>query len=257
MDRRRKGEQGETRGPTETDIPEFAWPARFEYTYRFGLLGWILEGHARLREALHRAWPAAIRRGLSVTERIAEIPFALRSLPLPPGSRILDVGSRWSPIPLHLAALGYRTVATDVAAFPVAGAGPEFVLADMRRPPFRAASFDGGVIVSTLEHVGLGFYDPRRGREDDARLMECLLELLKPGGLLVLTTPYGRPGEDRHQRVYDCERLRRVTEGWDKKEMRYWIRRGRRWEETTEDEAAGSTSIPETSAVAMLVLRRP
>jgi hypothetical protein len=42
------------------EVPEFAWPARFTYTYRWNVLGWLLEGHAVLREALVRAWPRAI-----------------------------------------------------------------------------------------------------------------------------------------------------------------------------------------------------
>src|SRR5439155_12869 len=116
--------------------PEFAWPARFAYTYGWRVLGWLLEGHAKLRETLTRVWPRGVRRALHLTERIAEIPFVIGGLRLPPGSRILDVGSRWSPLPLFLAAMGYRVAAVDLTPFPIRGSGPDLVLADMwRRPP--------------------------------------------------------------------------------------------------------------------------
>lgn len=237
-------------------VPEFAWPARFDYEYRWKWLGWLLEGHAHLREALLRAWPSAIRRNLAVTERIAEIPFALRGLRLAPGSRVLDVGSRWSALPLHLASLDYRTVAVDIALFSSVGQGTEAVECDMRRPPFKPRSFDGAVMVSTLEHVGIGFYDPQRQADDDVVLMRELHSLVIPGGILVLTVPYGRPAADRHQRVYDRERLQRVTEGWHWEESCYWVKRGSAWQMTDEGVASMAVSVPETRAVAALLLRR-
>jgi len=237
--------------------PEFAWPARFAYTYGWRVLGWLLEGHAKLRETLTRVWPRGVRRALHLTERIAEIPFVIGGLRLPPGSRILDVGSRWSPLPLFLAAMGYRVAAVDLTPFPIRGSGPDFVLADMRRPPFKQGSFDAATIVSTLEHVGLGWYDPHRAADDDFRLMAALRSLIRPNGILVLTVPYGIPEEDRHQRAYDRERLGRATAGWTRETERYSVRQGSTWRDGTEAEASIARSIPETQAVAMLVLRRP
>jgi len=238
-------------------VPEFAWPARFTYEYTWKWLGWFLEGHSVFREALLRVWPRGIRRALHLTERVAEIPFAIQGLALPRGSRILDVGARWSPLPLFLSAMDYRVVAVDLSPFPIQGSGPQFVLADMRRPPFREGVFDGATIVSTLEHVGLGFYDPKQDTEDDIRLMGLVRALIRPGGRVVLTVPFGAPERDRHQRVYNRGRLRRVASEWTVETERYAIRDGAAWREATEAEAAGVRSIPETHAVAMVVLRRP
>ncbi|HWM50368.1 MAG TPA: methyltransferase domain-containing protein, partial [Thermoplasmata archaeon] len=162
------------------DITEFAWPARFRHSYRWRLVGWLLEGHAYLREMMIRMWPRGIGRTLVLTERISEIPFVIRGLQVPPGSRILDVGSRWSALPLFLASMGYRVAAVDLAPFPIQGGGADFVLADLRRPPFRDESFDAATVISTLEHVGLGWYDPRRAADDDIQLMAGLRSLLRP-----------------------------------------------------------------------------
>ena len=231
-------------------------PARFEHRYRLRFLGWLLEGHGAVREALLRAWPRGIERYLVVNERVAEIPFVLQNLRLPTGSMVLDVGSRWSFLPLFLAHLGYRVVTTDIAPVPASEAGPAFVQADMRRPPFRPAAFDGATLVSTLEHVGVGFYDAARGSEDDIVLMRELRTLVRPGGSLLLTVPFGRAGVGPLQRSYDASRLRRVTEGWTWEASRFLVRRGHTWVDVGEAEAGTAESAIETAAVALLHLRR-
>ena len=235
----------------------FMPPARFAVRYRLRFLAWLLEGHGVVREALLRAWPGAVRRELTVTERVAELPFVLRSLDLPRGARVLDVGSQWSLLPLFLASEGYDTVAADVSPVPIVGSGPAVVRADLRRPPFRPATFDGATMVSTLEHIGVGFYDERRATDDDLAVMRALRDLVRPGGVLVLTVPFGRPGVGRHQRSYDAARLRLATEGWTRAETRFLARRGTAWREATEAEASAIDSVDETNAVAMLRLRRP
>lgn len=241
---------------TRWDIPSFATPGKYVYRYRFPLLSWLLEGHAYVREMLIRAWPGAVSRRLVVTERAVEIPFVLRSLSLPAGSRVLDVGSRWSPLPLHLSALGLKTVAVDLARVDLRGAGLDVVRADMRRSPFRGSAFDAVIVVSTLEHVGLAVYDARSNQEDDFRLMEELRKVVRPAGLLLLTVPYGRAGQGPGQRSYDQSRLARVTEGWAIVEASYYVKEEQAWRAAPESRASNVESAIETHAVALLVLRR-
>jgi len=241
----------------EREWATFLPSARFAYRYRWRLLGWLLEGHVFLREAFYRAWPKAIRRELSVNERIVEVPFVLRALDLAPGSRILDVGSQWSILPLQLAALGYRTVASDLAGLAVRGSGPEIVQADIRRAPFRSGSFDAATMVSTLEHIGIGFYDPRGAEDADVEVMKELRRIVKPRGLVVLTVPFGRAGAGPLQRSYDRARLDAVTTGWTWEIARFFKRDGAAWVELPEDQAATTDSSRQTNAVAALKLRRP
>ena len=251
------GEAGSHRRSRSRDFVEFMPAARFRVHYPSRLLAWLVEDHKFVREALVRSFPRAIRRELTTNERVIEIPFAIRALKLPRGSRVLDIGSRWSPLPLHLAALGYRTVATDLASFPLQGGGADFVCADLTRPPFKPESFDGAVMVSTLEHVGLGFYEKGMDPEADVVLMRALRLVLKPEGLLILTVPFGRAGVGFFQRSYDGQRLRRVTDGWIWEEARFHVRRGTSWEETTETIAVREESVLQTHAVALVSLRRP
>jgi SAM-dependent methyltransferase len=240
----------------EREWATFLPPARFAYRYRWRLLGWMLDGHVFLREAFYRAWPKAIWRELAVNERIVELPFVFRGLRLPPESRVLDVGSQWSVVPLHLAALGYRTVAMDLAHVPIQGGGADLVRADVRRSPFREGAFDGATMVSTLEHIGIGFYDESQAREDDVVAMDELRRIVKPGGLLVLTVPFGRGGSGSLQRAYDGPRLRRVTQGWTWTEARFFARHLASWREVSEEDASREDSVRATRAVATLLLRR-
>src|SRR3989442_9806581 len=55
---------------------------------------------------------------LVTAERIVEVPFVLRHLDAPPGSRILDFGCSESPVALHLASLGYQVLAVDLRPYP-------------------------------------------------------------------------------------------------------------------------------------------
>ncbi len=247
FDRARRGE-----GPLE-----FMSPARVAYRYRYSFLAWLLDGHAHLREVLSNALPQMIRRELVVNERIAEVPFALRALNLPRGARIIDVGSRWSAVPLELVSLGYRVVATDIAPFPIQGAGFDYALADLRQPPFRRASFDGASIISTLEHVGVGFYDERINADDDVVMMEAMFQIVRPDGVVALTVPYGIASTGILQRSYDRARLERIANGWVVDEIHYYVKRGASWVETTEAEASMMDSAVQTRAVAMIRLTRP
>lgn len=236
--------------------PDFAPPARFVYRYRWRLLAWILEGHTILREALLHAWPRAVRRTLFVTERVAEIPFLLRALDLPRGSRVLDVGSRWSPIPFYLSAMGFRTIGMDLHKVPVPNGNPAFIQADARALPFRPETFDGVTMVSTLEHIGIQAYDGGLDEDGDVTTLRALREVLRPGGILILTVPFGRPGQGRRQRVYDRARLGRIREGYHEERILFFISAGTRWQETSETEASAMDSREETRAIALCRLRR-
>lgn len=240
----------------EREWATFLPPARLAYRYRWRVLGWLLEGHVFLREALHHAWPKAIWRELAVNERIVELPFVFRALRLPTESRVLDVGSQWSVVPLHLAALGYRTVAMDLAHVPIQGGGAELIRADVRKSPFRDGSFDAATMVSTLEHIGIGFYDESHAREDDGVAMDELHRVVKGGGLLVLTVPFGRAGTGPLQRAYDGSRLRKVTTRWTWVEARFFAKQGATWGEVSEEVASREDSARATRAVATLLLRR-
>jgi SAM-dependent methyltransferase len=188
-----------------------------------------------------------------VNERIVEVPFAFRALrDVAPPAAVLDVGCVESTVALSLATLGYRTCALDLRPYPFAHPNLEVAVArleDFEREP---ESFDAVLCISTLEHVGLGWYgEERLAPEADRRAMERLRTLLVPGGLIVLTVPFGRASVDAVQRTYDDEGLSALLEGLEVIEREVVSQRDdRTWE-------LGPSKHPSARAVAMVAARRP
>lgn len=130
--------------------------------------------------------------------RAVEFSYVLRRLSLPRGSRILDLGSPKDMAAILARKRGCEVVATDIleeatalseryaAAQRLSGLGPGRVRSerqDGRALTFADDSFDAAFSISVLEHI------PDRG--DTAALRE-LVRVVKPGGLVVVTTPYDR-----------------------------------------------------------------
>src|SRR5207248_5226784 len=102
---------------------------------------------------------------------------------------ILDVGAAESLVALSLAMLGYEVTALDLRPYSFEHPRLCSVNAAVEEWKHENESFDAVVCLSTIEHVGLGAYgeDAKDGRADlDA--MKRMRELVKPRGLLVLTT---------------------------------------------------------------------
>jgi SAM-dependent methyltransferase len=102
---------------------------------------------------------------------------------LDPGSRVIDVGCGAGWFAAELAHAGFAVVGVEVAAEPVRRARErfpqlDFRLAGERELPFDADAFDGAWLGEVLEHVA-----------DGIGLLEELVRVVAPGGLLVLSTP--------------------------------------------------------------------
>jgi glycosyltransferase involved in cell wall biosynthesis len=146
---------------------------------------------------------------LGVNERVVEIPYVFASLAtLPVPSRVLDVGARESTVALSLASLGHLVTALDPRGY------------SLTHPNLREAAttleaftdeerYDAVVCLSTIEHLGLEVYDQAAGDADaDLAASRHIHDLLRPGGLLVLTTPTGPTADaTSHSRIYDAARL--------------------------------------------------
>ncbi|MDP2713141.1 MAG: DUF268 domain-containing protein [Solirubrobacteraceae bacterium] len=156
-------------------------------------------------------------RPLLVNERIVEQPFVFGALAgLPTGARILDVGGSESTVGLSLAALGHRVTIVDPRAHPLAHPNLTHAACRLDELPGADRPFDAAVVLSAVEHFGLEHYglDAVDERLDLAALAR-LRELVAPGGLLVLTVPFGEAAVDDFQRVYDETGLSELLRGWE------------------------------------------
>ena len=132
-----------------------------------------------------------VLKSVNINERIVEIPFAIQAVAaLPKRAKILDLGCTESSLPLQLAALGYSVTGFDFREYPYGHPNLTFVQGDMTKLPFDKENFDAILSISTLEHVGIGFYaDPQEAQQADKKAIGEIARVLKPNGLFVLTAP--------------------------------------------------------------------
>ena len=147
-----------------------------------GPLWWIAESIERI---CLRVEP----RQIQLNERIVEVPFVLRHLP-PEGARVLEVGCTASALSLQMASMGYQVTAIDVPPYHLRHPNLWIIREDVAKLELPAAHCDCAVLVSVVEHVGLGHYGDSTQLSDDAFLRR-VAGWVAPGGTLLLTVPFG------------------------------------------------------------------
>ena len=151
-----------------------------------------------------------------INERILEIPFVATSLgDMPAGSTVIDLGCSESMLPMFLLGMGFEVTGVDCRDYPYDMPRFHFERADILKLPYADGAFDAATCISTVEHIGLGHYmDPLHETGADGRAMEQIRRVLKPGGRLIFSVPFGKPFQGSLQRVYDRPRLDAVFKGF-------------------------------------------
>jgi len=118
--------------------------------------------------------------------RFGEVVETVKRL-LPQGSTILDLACAQGNVAIIASELGYRCLGIDLRSGFLRYAkkkeeAPEvlWIVADATRAPIRLASVDAVILGEIVEHVA----------EPD-RLIRTALDLVRPGGFLIITTPNG------------------------------------------------------------------
>jgi SAM-dependent methyltransferase len=190
---------------------------------------------------------------LQVNERIVEYPQILRWLP-PVGS-VLDIGCVSSRLPIQLASLGYIVHSVDVRPYPFRHPNFCFFQADLLHwtPP---QSYDVILLVSVIEHFGIGGYGDLQLADADFQAMQQIRTWLQPGGRLLVSVPYGAPAVTDKHRIYDAERLGQLFAGFEWLEQAYFQRHAGSWLPSTAEalRSVASPGLP-PNGVAILNLR--
>lgn len=174
--------------------------------------------------------------GYRLDERIVEYPWLMARLPAGAGV-MLDAGSTLNhPFVLaHPKLRAKRLFVSTLApeAYADWRSGVSYVYEDLRRSCFRESFFDVIACISTLEHVGLDnemVYSESAARNESEKgsALDCLRELkrmLKPGGMLYLTVPFGRAENHGWFQVFDAAGIDGLSAVFAPSNRKEWIYR--------------------------------
>ncbi len=193
--------------------------------------------------------------GLVTTERVIEYPFIFQHLGKPAGL-VLDIGCCHSRLPIALASRGYPVIGFDMHPYPFPHPKLRAVQGDILSTPFLNESFHTILAISTLEHIGIQHYGGVEEGSGDVKAVEEIARLLQPGGMALITVPYGKVLTNDWMRVYDSERLKKLTGSLSPVTIEYGVSRSGLWEPATEAEAARIDWTGVDRAIVMIVAEK-
>jgi SAM-dependent methyltransferase len=152
-----------------------------------------------------------------IDERIVEYPWVLRNLA--GGQLLLDVGCVLNyDFCVNLLKAKYKQVYFQNLV-PQSLANEEFffqIVQDIRVPMWYAETFDAITCISTLEHVGMDNVIYTKIHEQDTRpgdyirAVEELIRIVRPGGQILITVPFGRPDNLGWIQVFGPEQVHQL-----------------------------------------------
>jgi len=206
-----------------------------------------------LREGSFAANKLPAGYGFRLDERIIEYPWLFSRLPTGEG-RLLDAGSVLNfEFLLEQPALRKKkidicTLAPEPRCF--WRKGISYVYEDLRQLPYCDGLFDWIVCLSTIEHVGMdnALYTGAAAK-DELRPKDYLVALaelkrvLKPGGVLYLTAPFGKAADHGWFQVFDHEMVEALIRNFEPTDVRedYFLYRAEGWRRCEPVEAATAT----------------
>ena len=187
-----------------------------------------------------------------VNERIVEYPQVFRWIR--PQGTVLDIGCAKARLPYHLASWGYQVHGLDPRPYRFTHPGLHFHQADLFDwEPGR--TFDIVLLISTLDHFGIGVYGDTVLPDADYLAAEKIAGWLVPGGQLIVTVPFGVPEVTTRHRIYDRDRLAQIFSRFEWVEEKYYRRVQSCWQPSSAAELreVASPALP-PNGVALLNL---
>ena len=178
--------------------------------------------------------------------------------------RILEIGGVGSTLSLHFARAGHAVTICDIYPYPEKHRNLESLKGDFLKWDFGSAAFDTVILLSTIEHIGFGYYHDSVLRDGDKAAMRKVREVLRENGRVILTTPYSAQERivDGFERWYDKTRLADLLAGFKVVVSEFWVPKvwllGRclKWVPASADEAARSEVLYHYHAVVCLVAEK-
>lgn len=207
-------------------VGPLAYRLRGRRPWSFGYTVYKRDSIARiLREDTFEPERIPVGYGERVDERIVEYPWFFSRLPAGPGA-LLDAGSilNYEYLLKHPRIESKRAYISTLA--PEAechwGRGVSYVFEDLRQMCYRDGFFDWVVSLSTVEHIGMDntmLYtaDASKRESDRQAYLQATSEfarVLKPGGTLFLSVPFGARKDHGWFQIFDAPMIDRLIEAF-------------------------------------------
>lgn len=188
--------------------------------------------------------------GEIITERIVEYPVFFSHIEPKPSRKVkvLDIGCYYSNFPIQLASMGYSVVGVDLQDYELTHPNFRFLKGDINRLKIKGNFFDIVTSISTIEHIGLGVYGDEKDEGADAKAINKIHKLLKKGGTLMISVPFGVKNETSSYRVYDFGSIIKLLSLFQIEKMLYFIEKKGKWLPASLKEASKVRSLSRTRA---------
>lgn len=149
------------------------------------------------------------------SQRAIEYSWLLKNLKvIDRESLVLDVGCSESLLSHELIARGFRVVGIDIRDYSFKDKRVVFLRRNIVDTKLPNGLFDAIIIVSTIEHIGLEAYGQSiKDTNGDIKALKEIKRILKPQGIIIITTPYIGNSELRinsFERQYNRQRLKEL-----------------------------------------------
>lgn len=188
-------------------------------------------------------------------ERMVEIPFILQNIPKEKSIKILDIGCDESILPIMLSSYGYNVHGIDINNYDFDHINFKFHKGNLKDyDKFAKIKYDCIISMSTIEHIGLGYY----GKDDFSQkeAFQKVLGLLKDDGVFILTIPYGKYSINKLQIVYDEKLLNSYLEDFKIIKSEYYRSFLGKWSPCSKEILIDIPSHEETNAICCMVLMK-
>jgi SAM-dependent methyltransferase len=163
--------------------------------------------------------------GLSMDERVVEYPWVFGQL-LPKSGAVLDAGSAFNyrflldRMPFSLSSLTICTLAPEERCY--WNRGISYTFDDLRASRFINETFDVILSVSTIEHIGLDntmLYTSDTAKQEASpdgylNAVREFRRLLKPGGLCLITVPFGHAHNHGWFQVFNAAMVQSILDAF-------------------------------------------
>jgi SAM-dependent methyltransferase len=133
---------------------------------------------------------------------------------LPTGATVLISGCAENLLNLELASLGYKVVGLDERECRDDHPNFKFLEGSRTAPSLAAASVDAVIAIGGVGHASPGALVVSAPDEADLAAMQAWRRVLKPGGALILTIPFGKATPTAFKQLYDSVPLDNLLKGW-------------------------------------------